>query len=417
MKISKDPILIEDSIIFQDEDGIFIYGQNQKKVSWVKNWDDAVYQKLKEKGFFSPLTKTITNPENRLFSNLMLLLGRGCLLKCRYCYANAGVTKEFMSKEIADRAVSLYLARNPTNPKVTLFGGGEPTLNIHTIKHIVKKYEKQVRWVLTTSGILSPRFLEWLIDKGVIITFSVDGPPKIQNFLRPLKNGKPSSAFVERSMRIWLDKSGKPLSVRTTLTEDTIDEIDSILDYFCALGVKIVHFESLYNLGRAIELVKDGVLKQPSVEKWVNTIIKVLRWAREKEKRIRIGELSYLLHPSAASYCGPMCGKTIVVNHKGKLTACSEVVDEENEGWNLFCIGDCQSEFLIDKQKLDQLVGRIPDNMASCQNCFARYLCRGGCSHKGWAATNDLFVPDPNHCKFIKIITPLLIKEMAIRSK
>lgn len=417
MEITKNPTLIEDSIIFRDEDGTFIYSQNQKKVSWVKNWDDATYQKLRERGFFSPLAKTITNPENRIFSNLMLLLGRGCPLRCCYCLANAGTTTEFMSKEIADQAISLYLAKNPTNPRVTLFGGGEPTLNIRTIKYIVEKYGKQVRWALTTCGILSPIFLEWLIDKDVAITFSVDGPPEIQNFLRPLKNNRPSSAFVERSMRIWLDKSNKPLSVRTTLTEDTVDQIDSILDYFCALGVETIHMEPLYNLGRATKLVEDGSLKQLSVEKWVKTTIKVLKWAREKKKRIQIGELSHLLRPSMASYCGPMCGKTIVVNHKGKLTACGEVVDENNKEWDLFHIGDCQSEFRLYEQKLNHLASRIPDNMAFCRDCFARYLCRGGCSHKGWAVTNDLFVPDPNHCNFIKAINPLLIKEMATRNK
>lgn len=413
MEITKNPTLIEDSIIFQDEDGTFVYSQNQKKVSWVKNWNDTAYQKLKENGFFSPFAKAITNPENRRFLNFMLLLGRGCPLRCCYCYANAGVTRELMSKEIADRAILLYLARNPKNPKVTLFGGGEPTLNIHAIKYIVEKYEKQIQWVLTTCGVVSPTFLEWLIDKGVAITFSVDGPPEIQNLLRPLRNGGPSSMFVERSMRMWLDKSGKPLSVRTTLTEDTIDQIDSILDYFDAFSVKTIHFECLYNLGRATELVGNGVLRQVSVEKWVETTIKILKWARENKRYIKIGELSHLLHPGAVSYCGPMCGKTIVVNHEGKLTACSEVVDERNKEWNLFCIGDCQSEFRIDEQKLSYLASRFPDNMALCGGCFAKYLCRGGCPHKGWAATNDLFVPDPNHCEFIKKIAPLLIKQMA----
>lgn len=416
MEITKKPILIEDSIVFQDEDGIFIYSQNQKRVSWVRNWNDAIFQKLKEKNFFSPLAKTITNPENRLFSNLMLLLGRGCPLKCRYCYANAGVTRELMSKEVADQAISLYLARNPKNPKVTLFAGGEPTLNIGTIKYIVEKYEKQIRWVLTTCGVLSPIFLEWLIDKGVAITFSVDGPPEVQNFLRPLRNGKPSSAFVERSIRIWLDKSGKPLSVRATLTEDTIDQINIILDYFHSMGAETIHFEALYNLGRATQLVGDGILKQVAAEKWVETTIKVLKWARENKKHIKIGGLSHILRPSAASYCGPMCGKAIVVNHEGKLTACSEVVDEKDEEWNLFCIGDCQSGFRLNEEKLNYLASRIPDNMKFCQNCFARYLCRGGCPHKSWAATKDLFVPDINHCKFIKAILPSLIKEMAMRN-
>lgn len=415
MEITKNPTLIEDSVIFQDEDGTFVYGQNQKKVSWVKNWNDTTYQKLKENGFFSPLAKAITTPDNRRFLSIMLLLGRGCPLKCCYCYANAGITRELMSKEIADRAISLYLARNPVKPRVALFGGGEPTLNIGTIKYIIEKYEKQIQWVLTTSGVVSSSFLEWLIDKGVAITFSIDGPPEIQNLMRPLRNGRPSSPFVEKSMRIWIEKSGKPLSVRTTLTNDSIDQIDSILDYFYAFGVKSLHFECLYNLGRATELVESGVLKQVPVEKWVETVIKVLKWARERKKHIKISELGHLLHPSSASYCAAICGKAIIVNHEGDLTTCSEVVDKKNKEWNIFCIGDCQSDFRIDEQKLDFLASRIPDNMIFCQNCFARYFCRGGCPHKAWAATNDIFMPDPSHCEFIKSITPLLIKQIAMK--
>ncbi len=417
LKISEEPILIEDSIVFQDGDGVFIYGQNQKKVSWVKSWDDLFFQRLKERGFFSPLVKTITSPENRIFSNLMLLLGRGCSLNCRYCYADAGMTTELMSKEIADRAVSLYLATDPANPKVALFGGGEPTLNFNAIKHIIGKYGRRVRWILTTSGILSSHFLEWLIDQGVMITFSVDGPPEIQNFLRPLKGGSLSSSIVEKSMRIWLNKSGKPLSVRATLTESTADQIDDILSYFCALDVENIHLEPLYNLGRATKSVEENSLKQLSVEKWIRVVTKSLKWAREKKKHIKIGELSYLLNPGTSSYCGPMCGKTIVINHNGQLTACSEVVDEKNEDWDLFCIGDCQTKFRIDEQKFNRLSSRISDNMIPCQNCFAKYLCRGGCAHKGWVATNDLFLPDPNHCKFIKAMIPLLMKEMAMRNR
>ena len=67
LKISENPTLIEDSIVFQDGDGVFIYGQNQKKISWVKSWNDLVFRRLKENGFFYPLAKVITSPENRIF--------------------------------------------------------------------------------------------------------------------------------------------------------------------------------------------------------------------------------------------------------------------------------------------------------------------------------------------------------------
>lgn len=264
----------------------------------------------------------------------MLLLGKGCPMNCLYCYASGGESNEMMSEGVAEQAVAAYLATNPENPKVTLFGGGEPTLNVRAIKHIVEKYGNRVRWVLTTSGILSQDFLTWLIERGVTITFSVDGPPMIQNHLRPLKGRNPSSPIVERSMRLWLEKSGKPLAVRTTLTKESAHQIDEILGYFDAIGVKKVHLEPLYEIGRAVSTTEKGTLMPPSAKEWVEVVIKALRWAKEKDKYVQIGELTYFLQPSAAAYCGPICGKTIVVNHQGMLTACSEVIDNKAEEWN-----------------------------------------------------------------------------------
>jgi len=414
MRIGKNPALIGDSIIFEDSDGFFIYSQNQKKVAWLKDFNNLIAKSLEEKGFFMPLANHITNVSIRKAANMVLLLGKGCPMYCRYCYANGGASTELMPTEIADQAILNYLSTKPPHPKIALFGGGEPTLNVNAIQYIIGKYGKMVRWCLTTSGVLPPNFLEWLIEQDVMITFSIDGPPEIQNYLRPLKNGDPSSSIVERSMRIWTKKTAMPLSVRATITEESARRIDDILAYFDLMGVKSIHLEPLYNLGRATELVQNNILKQVSAEKWTEVVIKSLKWAREKEKHIQVGALTHLLHPALFPYCGPICGKTLVINHKGKLTACSEVVDEENKEWDVFSIGELRSKFWFDEQKLNYLANRVPDKMMPCQNCFARYLCRGGCAHKGWQETGNLFLPDPHHCDFIKAIIPLLIKRMAM---
>lgn len=415
MNITENPTLVGDSIVFRDENGVFVYSQNQKKVAQIKNWNGDAYNKLKKIGFFMPLAETILSPKNQTFSNLMLLLGRGCCLGCRYCSVNAGITTELMNEQVADSAISFYLAQNPQDPRVALFGGGEPTLNIRTIKHIIGKYNKQVRWNLTTSGVMSPSFLEWLVDRGVEITFSIDGPPDIQNSLRPLKNGKPSSELVEKSINVYRERSNRPITVRATLTDDTIKQIHDILNYFDGLDVKTIHLEPLYSLGRAVPLIQNGVLNPVSPEKWKHTVVKSLAWARQHKKRIKIGELNYLLRPSATAYCGPINSRTLVVNHQGKITTCVEVVDEKNEEWDIFHIGSCFPRFYTDQQKLDHLASRISDNMVLCKDCFARYICRGGCPHRGWVATGNLFAPDPNHCNFIRAIIPILIREMTRR--
>ena len=413
MKIDNDPILIGDSIVFKDKEGIFIYSQNRKKVVLV---NDFIVQKLQEKGFLLPLSEKFGNySDNKKSLNLMLLLGNKCIMGCRYCYANGGATNnEMMSFEIAEKAVEQYINMEPDCKRITLFGGGEPTLNIDVIRKLIDKYQSSFSWILTTSGVVSQNFLRWLINKNVNITFSIDGPSFIQNKLRPLRNGEQSSHIVERSMRIWKNESCKPLSVRTTLTNETSIIISDILEYFNQIGVDTVHIEPLYNIGRAIESAKEKLFQCPTLDNWVNAVIIALKWAKNNKKRVRIGELIYFLNPGVSSYCSPMRGRTIVVNHRGEITTCSEVVDDNNENWKLFHIGKLGSKFDFDNERFKFLANRTVDNMEFCKNCFAKYLCRGGCAHKALTGAGDLFSQNSFHCAFMKRIIPLLIKRMVI---
>lgn len=406
MELSKNPILMEDSIIFRDEDGIFVYSQNQKKVAHLEKFNTFAFNELKNRGFFT-LTLTSSENLNQRFSSLILLLSRNCPLRCRYCYADSGNSDSLMSVKVAEKAVEWYLSNKPLKPKISFIGGGEPTLNISVLTNLISKYRDKVRFVITTSGVLSQEFLKWLMENQVNISFSIDGPPDIQNFLRPFRNGGVSSPIVEESIATW--KSKKPLSIRATITESSVSRINEILNYFEMLGVNSLHFEPLYNLGRAVENV--GIIKQPPVEIWIKAVIAALNWAKQKNKRLTIHALIHFLNPSSGSFCGPMCGNTIVVNHEGKITACSEVVDSENKDWNLFYLGELGR---LDAEKSKYLTSRVPVNMDRCKDCFAKYICRGGCAYKGLVASGNLFIPDKRHCEFIKSIVPILIKRMVL---
>lgn len=413
MNISKNPDLIGDTIVFEDGGNIFLYSQNQKKVARLKELNRESLEQLKNSGFFANLSYAIVDPSIKKFSNLMLLLGRNCIMGCIYCYANAGINKELMDQELADRAVALYLSARPEKPKVTLFGGGEPTLNIKAIKKIIEKYNDKTRWVLTTCGVISKHFLEWLIIHNVDIGFSIDGPAHIHNYLRPLKSGRSSSHLVENSIAIWKQKSDKPLTVRTTITAETVNNIEEILDYFSKLDVQTVHLEALYNLGRVALNEHNFDLKQPSLSEWINAFIKALEWGKRTNRKVKVGTLSYLFNPSSLSYCGPMSGRTIVVNHQGFLTACSEVVDDTDKDWDKFCIGKINNRLEINEQKFSDLAKLTINEISDCQKCFARYICRGGCAHKRFSENGDLKIPDQRNCELVKTMIPILVKRMA----
>lgn len=407
-EISEIPQIIGNSIVFQDGDSFFLYSQNNTRVARVNSLDKEIVNQLQRGGFFDALTDQITKCSISKASNLMLLLGRDCYMKCGYCSVNAGLINKNMSAELADKAIELYLNTCPANPRVTLFSGGEPTINSSVIKHVVNKY-KDISWVLTTSGVVSRFFLEWMIEKNITIGFSFDGPPHIQNFLRSLRNGMPSSKIVENNIKAWCRKTGKYATVRTTITSDTILFIDEILDYFDKLDIGTVHLEMLSNIGRASSPEVKLTLQSPTPQEWITGIMKALNWGEKRGKRIKIGALNYFFNPRLSSYCGPMGGQTIVVNHEGFLTSCSEVVDETSKYWNIFMIDKIDKTFKINEGNLGSNHWKYGE---TCENCFARYICRGGCAHKNLIKTGSISKPDPQHCQFMKSIIPILIKRI-----
>ena len=286
-------------------------------------------------------------------------------------------------------------------------------MNIPAIKHIVNKYGTSIKWHMTTSGVMSQSFLRWLIEHEVGMTISIDGPPDIQNDLRPLRGGGASAPIVEQTIRTLAMESNRRVSLRATITRSTLWEMSRILDYFSELGAKTVHIERVYSLGRALKDNSDN-LSPLNLSEMVEMATLGLDWAKTTGKRLKIGGLTYLLNPRISHYCGAMSGQSMVVNHLGQLTSCSEVVDDQTKEWSLFQLGyiDKHSQVHLDEQKLVHSQHRVVTNMEACKSCFARYLCRGGCAHKAWAVTGDIFTPDPQHCQFIRAIIPILIQRM-----
>lgn len=406
--------LIQDTIVVKTAQAVYLYAQATRKVARVRRLDSTIQSYLAGQGFFNPIPREMHYRPRKLWAGLMLLMSRACPLACRYCYADGGCSDVTMSPEMAERIFKVYLSIKPRRPQVTFFGGGEPTLGAAAIKHLVAKYGDQAKWQVTTSGVLSGGFLHWLIEHGVNVTVSVDGPPKVQDDLRPLRGGGASSPIVERTLRT-LVASGRAVGVRATVTRESLAVIDEVLDYFQQIGVQRVHFEALYSLGRAIG---SGVTKLTplDVEDQAQLLLTSMNWAKATGKQVKMGGLSYLFHPGVAGYCGAIHGRTMVVNHLGQLTACSEVVDGESDDWPMFNLGyvDDQCHLHVDERKLTRFRQRVVTNMEVCRECFARYICRGGCAHRAWSATGDVFRQGDLHCDFIRSIVPILIQRMAV---
>jgi uncharacterized protein len=383
--------LIKDTIVINTGQFVYLYSLTRKLAAKV---DAETYkkEKLEGHGFFNDITFPPIRSE---VGSLFLLLTRDCPLACRYCYAEAGIKKESMPVTIAEEAIKAYLALDPPKPSIRFGGGGEPTLEQDLIQRIIEKFgDTKIIWTLITSGVMSERFLRWLIEKRVSITFSLDGPPEIQDLHRPLKSGKGSSDIAEMSVRIYRKYRGK-LAIRCTLSKISFVNLDKMLRYFKDIGVTTLSVEPLYPMGRG---VNSPFI--PSPEETLEMLIRILEWGRLNGVIIRTSALLFPRLTSPLVFCEPIEGTSLVVNHKGYLVACGEALDSESIFWNKWVIGELKDgKFVIDKNKLAKLtLSSSVENIKECSSCFARYICRGGCPMRRLWFTGDLARPSPHHC-------------------
>lgn len=125
------------------------------------------------------------------------------------------------------------------------FFGGEPLLNMHLIKYVIKytkqieeKSNKKFSFCMTTNGtLLTSEIEKYLLDNKVSIQISFDGNKEIQDKNRFFANGKGSYDLVVEKTKKLRDK--KQISCRGTITNVSLNLKKSfghhILYAFCLM--------------------------------------------------------------------------------------------------------------------------------------------------------------------------------------
>ena len=95
----------------------------------------------------------LEDKKNISLNGVLFNLTDQCNCRCKYCdfvqYKNS-----YMTKEIADQAIN-FIRQQVGDKKINIaFFGGEPILNWDLIEYLVKKYQDQFTWSITTNGTL-----------------------------------------------------------------------------------------------------------------------------------------------------------------------------------------------------------------------------------------------------------------------
>lgn len=423
--------LIEDTLVVQSGDSYIVYSPFNGKIARVSCFPEKgteIFLSLQKTGFFNAPPESIQKDDIatwRGFRSLTLLVTRSCNLACIYCYAAAKKSGRAMDLSFALKSLEWFAEQFKGDTiRITFHGGGEPTLEFALIQGVVKearylaeKSNKKTRFQIVTNGTASIDIIEWFIDNDFGISISADGPARIQNRNRPFVNGEGSSETVEKRIRYLVSRN---YSFTIRLTFSPVDDIGEIVRYFGNLGVKSLHLEPLFPHGREYKQVIFGKeskkeVYSPNGKEFVASFFKAMSVAKEFGIRITNSHIGHLTK-GLGYFCGSASGHSMIVTDDGFISGCLEVVDADDPDFGTFRLGSFSYEknsFIINKTALARFQNRHSNILLSCKNCFARYVCSGGCAVKAVRASGNFMNRDLPYCLFTKMLIPAIVEKIA----
>jgi uncharacterized protein len=198
----------------------------------------------------------------------VLIVSLRCNQACIYCHASrrSMEASEFdMSPEVAERAVRVAL-QSPA-PAITLeFQGGEPLANFGVVRHTVERAlalnataQKTLSFSLVTNlSLMDDEKLAFILDHGIQVCTSLDGPEDLHNANRPLAHGNSHAEtlrWMERLNQGYVDRGLDPalyhVEALLTVTRQSLGRARDIVDEYVRRGLKAIFLRPLNPFGFA----------------------------------------------------------------------------------------------------------------------------------------------------------------------
>lgn len=349
---------------------------------------------------------------------LCLNVSHACNLVCGYCFAQKGdfgLEKKFMDEKTGMNAVEFLMknSQNRKNLEIDFFGG-EPLLNFETIRNIVintrrleKEYGKNVRFTLTTNGILlDSEKIDFINENISNIVLSLDGLKKTNDEMRKHTDGGGSyDEIVPLYQKLTAERTGKykDYYIRGTFTRKNLNFSDDAI-HMRELGFSNISIEPVAaneadeNIDYAIKK-EDLPLIFKEYEKLAKEIIK-----REKkcENTFNFFHFNIDLENGPCIYkrikgCGSG-SEYIAVTPDGDIYPCHQFVG--NEKYKLGNVNIPGAK--LDCRLTKKFYGNNIFTNEKCKSCWVKYFCGGGCPANNVKFNGDIYEPCEIACEMEK---------------
>lgn len=327
-------------------------------------------------GVFSVMP--VDRPSRPPFNHLVLMLAGGCNMGCTYCFEKdvpiyQNVNR--LSKEKADEILDWFFRHQEGDDAHVQLYGGEPLLNWTVLVHVVERMESWAaangkhltKYLITNGTLLDAGRIAYLKLHEIATQVSVDGDAETHDRLRVFKSGKPTMERILPNIA-ELSRQQVDFNLRAVVTRHNSDPA-AVLDGLRSHGCKEVSFEVV---------ATDNPDSQFADEDWAafNDKYKHLLTADYTTWK----ELPHEVQATIVRLCDYRhlfygCGAGITevtVSPDGSIYECQRIYR------------DPYSRVTDDRSpaELASTLLTMVDDRPVCQDCWARYLCGGGCMHQ-----------------------------------
>jgi uncharacterized protein len=415
--------------------------------------DSALHAALRQKGFLeggrSESETVVALAQRKAFLAVgpylhVLIVSLRCNQACLYCHASRrslNATEFDMSKETAERAVGVAL-KSPA-PAITFeFQGGEPLCNFDVVKHVVNvalerggAEGKTITFSLVTNlSLMDEEKLAFILDHGIQVCTSLDGPEDLHNANRPFGHGNAHAETVrwmERINRGYVDRGLDPdlyhVEALATVTRQSLGRGRDIVDEYVRRGLRAIFLRPLNPFGfatRTEDRIGYGTAEFLRFHRdTLDYIIELNLQGKQILERFSAIFLFKILTRHDPNYldirspCGAGIGQ-IAYNHDGSLFCCDEARMLNQMGDPIFRIGHLGKDGygdIVESEVVRSLaLASCLEALPTCADCAYLPYC-GTCPVFNYATQGNIFgrMPENEKCKLHMGIMDYLFERLA----
>jgi uncharacterized protein len=333
--------------------------------------------------------------------SLITKVTRICNLRCVYCHEWAD-TKSVMEFETVANLIAKSLQCSGIQFVRFIWHGGEPLVRGRDFYKKAMFIQERARGsgqviancIQTNGTLLDESWADFILENGIEIGLSVDGPEKLHNLQRPTVGGQATWHKTVNAVRL-LQQRHISFGALVVVTDDTLQMgAEALFSFILETGIK--SFAMLHLRPESLPDGKyDPMRDYLALDRFNRFQMEIFDlWFKHDNPDIHIREfdsiLSMLLGGEAAicTLAGECVGKHFGVNVNGDVYHCDRYVSDNDyllgnivrDNWPAILTGDA----------IGRLKARNRTRVDRFHSCPELPICHGGCPHNYYIQTRTL---------------------------